>query len=141
MPAANGDLFKEINNAVLDLQQAHVQSYDRPLKTLARLLHHPDLKASNERLTANLDLDAFLAAARTTEGSMVGSARLHWPDDEIQRLGLTFLLIERFAEKPAYLADFGHTFLYSGPKVLAGVQAVTSQVIIPFVRDYKSYVM
>lgn len=31
------DLFKQINNAVLDLQGAHLQSYDRPLKTLARI--------------------------------------------------------------------------------------------------------
>ena len=37
------DLFTEINNAVLDLQNARLQSYDRPIKTLARRLHTPDL--------------------------------------------------------------------------------------------------
>jgi hypothetical protein len=40
----NVNVFDQINNAVLDLQNSHLQSYERPLKTLARLLHHSDLE-------------------------------------------------------------------------------------------------
>ncbi|MFK0685924.1 hypothetical protein SD208_16580 [Ochrobactrum sp. BD67] len=39
-------LFTQINNAVLDLQGAQYQTYQKPLKTLARLLSHDDLMKS-----------------------------------------------------------------------------------------------
>lgn len=39
-------LFTQINNAVLDLQSAQYQSYQKPLKTLGRLLRHDDLAAA-----------------------------------------------------------------------------------------------
>ncbi|MGO7135773.1 TIR domain-containing protein [Rhizobium leguminosarum] len=134
------DLFTEVNNAVLDLQNAQLQSYDRPLKTLARLLRSPDLEEANAKLTNELDLDAFLAS-QETGGAMVGSDVLAWPEDHEKLLGLTLLLIWRFAEKPDEMADFGHTFFYAGNNIMKNVSAVTRQVIVPFNRDYKSYVL
>lgn len=72
---------------------------------------------------------------------MMGSAALQWPDDDTQTLALTLLLILKFADDPDFMTDFGHTFYYSGSKIMADVHAVTGQLIIPFVRDYKSYVL
>ena len=134
------DLFGEINNAVLDLQAAHLQSYDRPLKTLAKLLHHPDLQAVNEKLIEGLDVEAFLSESRRSQGGMVGSAKLAWPEDNERVLGLTLLLVWKFAEDPQQMAHFGRTYFYSGNQIVAGVHAVTRQLIIPFARDYKAYV-
>ena len=135
------DLFTQINNAVLDLQAAQLQSYERPLKGLARLLRHPDLEAANSILTEGLDIEIFISESEKSEGSMVGSAKLAWPDSHEQTLGLTLLLIEKFAANPEYVLGFGHTFFYSGSQVMAGVHAITRQMIIPFVRDYKAYVL
>lgn len=136
------DLFAEINNAVLDLQASQLQSYDRPLKALARLLQHPDLSATNKALTEGLDLEGFLSESHKSQGGVVGSARLAWPDDQRKTLGLTLLLIKRFGEDPDYITRFGHTFFYTdSPKIMAGVQSVIRQMIIPFARDYKKYVM
>lgn len=135
------DLFGQINNAVLDLQSAQLQSYERPLKTLGRLLRHPDLEAANKSLTEGLDLEAFLKESEASQGGMVGSGRLAWPDSQEQTLGLTLLLIEKFAQNPDYMAHFGHQYFYSGRKIVAGVQAITGQMIIPFARDYKNYVL
>jgi len=135
------DLFKQINNAVLDLQAADLQSYARPLKTLAQLLRHSDLEAANSALTEGLDLDAFLSESSKSQGGMIGTATLAWPESDEQRLGLALLLIQRLAENPDYMMDFSHTYFYSGSKIMAGVHAVTRQMIIPFVRDYKDYVM
>jgi hypothetical protein len=70
------DLFAQINNAVLDLQSAELQSYDRPLKRLAGLLRHSDLASANEVLTKELNLDRFLDESARTQGGMAGSARL-----------------------------------------------------------------
>jgi len=134
------DIFGEINNAVLDLQNSQLQTYERPLKKLARLLRHADLEPYNEELTKEVDLDAFIAESEKTGGSMVGSAHLAWPDDPKKTMGLTLLLIEKLANDPSYATNFGHHFFYSGQKIIAGIHALTGQLIIPFVRDYKNYV-
>ena len=135
------DLFANINNAVLDLQASRLQSFERPLKALGRLLQHPDLQQANDELVARVDLAAFVKASEETQGGMVGSATLQWPNDDREMLGLTLLLILKFADDPDYMTDFGHTFYYSGSKLIAGIHAVTGQLIIPFVRDYKTYVL
>jgi predicted nucleotide-binding protein with TIR-like domain len=134
-------LFKQITNAVLDLQNAQLQSYARPLKVLARLLQHPDLASANAVLKQDVDLDAFLAESEKSQGGMAGSAELAWPDSAEKTLGLTLLLIEKFAENPDYMMQFGHLYFYSGSKVLPDIRAVTAQVIVPFLRDYISYVL
>lgn len=134
------DIFAEINNAVLDLQAAQLQTYERPLKKLAQLLKHPELEPYNAELTTGLDLEAFIKESEQTGGSMVGSAQLVWPDDPRQVLGLTLLLIEKLGNDPRYATNFSHHFFYSGKKVIAGIHSLTGQLIIPFVRDYKNYI-
>ena len=134
------DIFGEINNAVLDLQNSQLQTYERPLKKLAELLRHPDLELYNDELTKDADLDAFIAESEKTGGSMVGSAKLAWPDDPKKSMGLTLLLIEKLASDPRYATNFGHHFFYSGKRFIAGIHSLTGQLIIPFVRDYKNYV-
>jgi len=134
------DIFGEINNAVLDLQNSQLQTYERPLKKLAQLLRHPDLEPYNEELTKEVDLDAFIAESEKTGGSLIGSAQLAWPDNPKKTMGLTLLLIEKLANDSRYAISFSLHFFYSGKKVIAGIHALTGQLIIPFVRDYKNYV-
>lgn len=138
---ASLDLFKQINNAVLDLQASDLQSYAAPLKRLGRLLQHPDLETLNASLTKSLDLDAFIKASEATQGGMVGSATLQWPEDDLQILGLKLLLILKFADAPEYMTAIGHRFFWTGSnKITRSIHALISQLIIPFVRDYKDYV-
>lgn len=139
--ANDAGIFKQINNAVLDLQASDFQSYKRPIRNLARLLQEPALEQINRQLTAGLDLNRFIEDSEKTQGSMVGSADLLWPDDPAQALGLTYLLICKFGEDPDYLFNFGHTFYYGGSKINANIQNVTRQMIIPFARDYREYVV
>lgn len=134
------DLFTEINHAVLDLQNSQLQTFERPLRKLAQLLKHPDLSPFNDELTAGVDLKAFLEESGETAKGMVGSAKLIWPDDHKATLGLTLLLIQKLAADPDYAISFSHHYFYSGKKVMAGVHALTGQLIIPFVRDYRNYV-
>jgi len=134
------DIFVEINNAVLDLQNSQLQTYERPLKKLAQLLRHADLEPYNEELTKEVDLDTFIAESEKTGGGMVGSAQLAWPDDPKKTMGLTLLLIEKLANDPSYATNFSHHFFYSGRKIIAGIHALTGQLIMPFIRDYKHYV-
>lgn len=135
------DLFSQINNAVLDLQRSQLQTFERPLKKIASLLHHADLEKINQKLTEKVDLDAFLEASEKTGGGMMGSYSLAWPDDHEQTLGLTILLLDKLAANPRYATDFGYHYFYSSSnKIISGIHSLTSQLIIPFIRDYKAYV-
>jgi len=134
------DLFAQINNAVLDLQRSQLQTFERPLKKIASLLRHQDLKEANSKLTANVDLDTFLARSEKTDGGMIGSHALAWPDDSEEALGLTILLIEKLAADPGFAKSFGHHYFYSSNKIISGIHSLTSQLIIPFIRDYKTYI-
>lgn len=134
------DVFGEINNALLDLQSAQLQTYERPLKKLAQLLKHGELEPYNAELTAGLDLEAFIEESLQTGGSMVGSHRLVWSEEPEKDLGLTLLLIQKLAASPDYAIDFSHNFFYSSNKIIAGIHSLTGQLLVPFVRDYKAYV-
>lgn len=50
------EVFEEINNAVLDLQAAEFQTYERPLKRLARALNVPELAAINQALRRRMPM-------------------------------------------------------------------------------------
>ena len=86
MTSGRADLFTRINNAVLDLQRADYQTYQKPLKDIARLLRHADLAAINAKLTAAVDVEAFLKG-QGPRGGMIGGDVLDWPEDPDQVLG------------------------------------------------------
>ena len=135
------DIFKQINNAVLDLQASSYQVFERPLKELASLLSHSELTQANAALTEGLDLDSFLEKSAQTQGGMIGSASLVWPPERPKQLGLVLLLLRKFADDPDEMIQFGHTFCHSGSHLDANIHAVVRQVIIPFQRDYRDYVL
>lgn len=133
------ELFDQINNAVLDLQRAQLQTYARPLKSLGRLLQHDELRAINTHLLANVDLDDFLARSEATGGSMVGSQELLWPDDPQAALGLTLALVLRMADDADFALQVSHTFFYADSR--QAIRSMVGQMIVPFARDYRAYVL
>jgi Predicted nucleotide-binding protein containing TIR-like domain len=136
------DLFIQINNAILELQDAGLHTFERPLKTIARLLRHPELEPFNKELTRNIDFAAFMIASKETGRGMVGAHQLQWPDDQRDRLGLTLLLIEKFASEPQKFTGLCDLFFHTGSnKIIAGIHELNRQLIIPFIRDYKAYVL
>ncbi len=72
---------------------------------------------------------------------MVGSARLKWPPERPRQLGLIVLFLRRFAGHPDEIFQFGLTFCNAGSKLTATFHAVVRQIIIPFQRDYRDYVL
>ncbi|MDV6333165.1 nucleotide-binding protein [Asticcacaulis sp. 201] len=128
----------EVNNAILDLQAADYNTYERPLKRLDHALNAEELRETNEALKAGVDFDAFIAKSDGGKG-MMGSASLKWPSDREEELGLTLVLIQRAAAEPSWFMNFSHHWYYSGNKLIAGIRKLTGAVIIPFGRDYRSY--
>lgn len=135
------EIFKSINNAVLDLQSAHLQTFMHNLKKVSRLLWQGELESISRELAAKADLDAFLKRSEDTQGSMVGSAELAWPDDQEETLGLTLLLIQKCANEERAAENIAFTFYYSGSKILSSLNSMTRQLVLPFARDYKDYVL
>ncbi|MDK2756902.1 MAG: nucleotide-binding protein [Blastomonas fulva] len=131
-----GDLFDQINNAVLDLQAADYQGVQRPLRQLSKLLEHPDLEEINRTLTEGVDVDAFLQESEQANNG------LQWPEDAREDLALRLLIVRRLGEPDGDFAlQFSHSYYAGGSrKFIAGFQGMNRSLIMPFVRDYKSYV-
>jgi hypothetical protein len=134
-------LFRRLNNALLDMQASTSQTFEQHFLTFARLAADPSLEALNDDLTASLDLERFLEASEKNQGSMTGSAKLLWPADADQVLGLKWLLIQKFAREPRLILNFAHTFYTAGRSLTGELHSLTRQLLIPFGRDYKEYVM
>lgn len=81
------DLFKKIDNTVLDLQASQSQTYEGLLENLAQLLSHEDLQPFNETLTKNINLEQFLEASYATQQGMFGTSKLQWTGSDEQDLG------------------------------------------------------
>ena len=133
-------VFRQIENTVSDLRRSEHNTFNRYIEKLSRLLHSPGLEAITQELAATVDLDAWLEAGQATEGSMMGSARLAWPSNPKEELGLVVKLIDTFAVKHDEAFQFSHTFYYSGNSITANLQSMVAQMIVPFVRDYIDYV-
>jgi predicted nucleotide-binding protein len=132
--------LRDLNNALLDLQQSDYNTFERPLRRMAAALASEDLREVSDQLKAGLDFDKFIDDANDG-GSMMGSASLNWPSDHEQELGLTIMLIERGANDPAWFMNFAaHYYYASSTKLIAGIRKLTSAVLIPFTRDFQTYV-
>jgi hypothetical protein len=131
--------LREVNNAVLDLQSADYNTFERPLERLALALNADRLKLITDGLRSKAHFDEFLESANEG-GSMMGSARLNWPSGREEELGLTIQLIERAAKNPRWFLNLAHKYYYSGRKIIGDIRKITSAVIIPFNRDFVSYV-
>lgn len=123
------------------MQASTSQTFEQHFLTFARLLADSSLQSVNQRLVVNLDVERFLDESSKTQGSMVGSARLVWPADADQVLGLKWLLVQKFACNPNQLLGFAHTYYTVGRNLTGEFHSLTRQLLIPFGRDYKEYVM
>ncbi|MHA4868694.1 hypothetical protein ACXZ1M_13440 [Duganella sp. PWIR1] len=142
MPQGNtiSTLLDEIREAILDLQSADYQTASRHFKELARLVRRPELEDLVNSLTTSLDLDAWLALGYATQGGMAGSAILDWPDSSEAELGMTILLIDRFAEDADFPLNFAITFYNAGNSYTSNLRKLVGGVLVPFERKFSRFV-
>lgn len=130
--------LNDFNNAILDLQQADYNTYERPVKKMALALSDPDLREINQTLKDNVDFESFIENSHDNSG-MLGSARLNWPLEKELELGLTLHLIEKAGENPDWLEKFAFNWFHDSGKIISGIRKLTRSVLIPFARDYKEF--
>ena len=135
------DLFKKIDNTVLDLQASHSQTYDGLFEKLARLLRHESLQKFNSVLTKNVDYADFLVDSHATSLGMRGSSKLQWTGNDEYDLGLKYILIQKIGNDSDFAVDFSHEFFSSSDnKIISCIHNLVRGLIIPFIRDYKDYI-
>jgi len=135
------DLFKKIDNTVLDLQASQSQTYEGLFEKLAQLLRHEDLQPFNKILTKNIDLEQFLEASYATQKGMSGTSKLQWTGDDEHDLGLKYALIQKIGNDTSYAFNYAYEFFSSRDnKTISCIHNLVRGLVIPFVRDYKEYI-
>lgn len=134
------DHLSEITETVLELQAADYQTIQRPMSSLARLIHSSTVSSIVDQITENIDLENWLQVGYETRGGMVGSAILPWPDNIEDELGLSVLLIDQMAKDSSFMRSFSSTFYYAGSQHTATFRKMVGGVIIPFNRKFARYV-
>lgn len=130
----------ELNNAVLDLQTADFNSFERPLVRISYLLNSEPLEEYAQALKQDVDLEKFLEGGYRA-GSMVGAGKLNWPEDRTAQLGLEIAIIEKGASDPRWLTDFAAEYFYgNSTKIMASIRSFISALVIPLNRDFKEFV-
>lgn len=137
----DGTIFRKLENTIDDLKWSDMNTFERHITKLSNLLKSDDLRDIAHRLTALVDLEAWLEAGHATQGGMIGSADLSWPANPEEELGITIALTHWFAEKADRAFNFAHTFYNSGgSKITPELQGMIAQVFVPFGRDLIDYV-
>ena len=75
--------LNDFNNAILDLQQADYNTYERPVKKMALALSDPDLREISQTLKDNVDFESFIENSHDNNG-MLGSARLNSGESRLE---------------------------------------------------------
>ncbi|WP_443749626.1 TIR domain-containing protein [Asticcacaulis solisilvae] len=141
--ALDQQAFRGIENTVNDLRRADYRSFERHIKKLSRQLHGGEFDDISNELKSKVDLGAWLAAGERTQGGMVGSAQLDWPENHEEELGIVIALTDHFADEndgswPP--ENFSHTFFYNGNNITSNLQHMVSEIYVPFARDFIDYV-
>lgn len=140
-PHVDQHVLRQIENTVADLRQADIGGFERHIKKLSRLLHSSELDGFTAGLVEGIDLIAWIQAGYATQGSLIGSARLEWPQEREKEIGTVALLVDQFSENPHAATNFAGTFYYDGTNnIPSTLRHMTEQVFVPFARDYINYV-
>lgn len=143
MPGAGiaTERLDEIRETVLELQSIDYQTMQRPLRYLVRLLRSSELAGIVNPLTRDIDLQAWLERGNATQGGMIGSAVLEWPDSTEAELGLTILLIEKMAEDANFSISFSCTFYYANSNTYtSSLRKMAGGMLVPFERKFARHV-
>jgi hypothetical protein len=134
------DALQAIRDAIADLQSTDYQGFARPAKRLARTLALPCLQPAVGPLVQGITIDSWLEKCKESQGGMVGSAVLSWPESDAAELGTVILLINKFAADTNSAWQFSHTFYYSGGSSISGdLRKMVGAMLVPFERDFGKY--
>lgn len=98
---------------------------------------HPLIAPHVASWEQRIDFPAWYDMAGETVGSFVGSGRLNWPRDALERLALHFGLMRAFASGEIEIYNFTSNFMYIDGNFDAQVLHVGSNLFHPFQRELR----
>lgn len=136
----NQRILSKFENIINDIKWAEYNTFDRHIKKLNSLLHSAPIAEISRDLEQRVDLEDWLKAGYETQGSMVGSATLSWPQNEEEEFGLIISLIKKFSTEERSAEQFCHEFYYKGSNCTQELQFMSAQLLVPFARDFTQYI-
>ncbi len=125
-----------LQDAADDLAQASYQSFGSAINRYCHRLR-PDTELGEivSDVIPSPDFDSWYTAALDTQGAKVGSARLDWPLDDSERVGIQLQLMRRMAAETVDPIQFSYTFTYVSNQFDTNLAEFVAQVFVPFHRD------
>jgi len=126
----------EAKDRLEEVSMASHQNIDDALKRYHYVIR-PDSLVGTElaKVLPNTDFDKWYEDAKSTQGGMVGSARLNWPLDTSERVSLQYKLLTNIVEGKINLIDFTFTFTYEDNNFDANNAAFVERVLYQFHND------
>lgn len=131
-----GEALLDAKHRLEEVSRASHQNVDDALKRYAYTLSRTGpVGSALETILPDIDFESWYEAALSTQGSMVGSAKLTWPLEPDQRVALQYELIHRIAAAEIDLTDFAFTFTYEANSFNDNNYAFFERVLVPFHND------
>lgn len=129
--AVYDELTDEVMRARYQFVAEHLRNW------LTTIDETPEASRIVHELQSGLDVQDFLKRSHATEGSMVGSATLLWPDDRKQRLGMKLRVLREVAEGRIEAWNFGHDFMNAGSGLDENARSFADQLFRPTARELR----
>ncbi|MDD2814395.1 MAG: ATP-binding protein [Thiotrichaceae bacterium] len=129
----------EYDSRVTDVINSSYHTFEQNVVRFIYFINND--KNISERLTAlpSIDFDNWYESAKQTGDSMVGSGRLNFSDNELERLSQLRNLFEAVANEKISCYDISLTFMYKSMKFNDCIAEIVMQLFIPFARDMRTF--
>jgi hypothetical protein len=111
---------------------------DRISRWLTVLDEDRDVHSVLSPLEGSFDFEGWLNDTSQSEGSMIGSAELAWPQKDAERIAAHMGLCRRWASSVEAAPDFGLTF-FGTTHFDDGIRQIQHEVFGPFADDLERY--
>jgi hypothetical protein len=135
------ELCSEYDDLVVDTQNSGYQTFPHNLQRWFLFLDSSaPLAGVVLGLESSVEFEIWYQQCLQTMGGMVGSARLEWPEDSTQQLGLKLGLFRSFSDGRINPPDFCLHFLFVRGDFNAAVANLISQLFSPMARELRRYI-
>jgi hypothetical protein len=128
--------LRDFQDFAEDVSRARYRTTHDALRRLASTLVPTTPLGDVVEQLPSIDFDSWYQAQESTRSSMVGSARITWPDDSRARLATQVELIRRLASGQIDLVDFTTDFMWVRNDFDANTAEFVQQIFRPFIRDF-----
>jgi len=130
--------LQRLYSAIQSLYPGDHKSWNRHISKIVRILESDELKPIAEYLSTEADVQAWIQNVEKSQGGMIGSAELQWPESPRESCGLAIALIKHLNSDQQSALQIGHT-LFGNRKFDDDLSDLVRTIILPFYDDFSEY--